>query len=51
MLEFSADEIARLKQRVVDLGGQILDPYYDEFNSISCLDVEGNEFEITDFHD
>jgi predicted enzyme related to lactoylglutathione lyase len=51
VFEFRTDEIDRLKQKAIDLGGKVLDVAYDEFNSVSCVDVEGNEFEITDFHD
>jgi predicted enzyme related to lactoylglutathione lyase len=51
VFEFPADQIAHFRQRVIELGGKVLDASYDEFNSISCVDVEGNEFEITDFHD
>ncbi len=51
VFEFNSTELVILKGKVINLGGKILDVDYDEYNSVSCVDIEGNEFEITSFHD
>lgn len=51
VFEFNTSEIDSLKKKVIKLGGKIIDEVYDDFNSVVCVDIEGNEFEITNFHD
>jgi hypothetical protein len=43
--------VGKLKHRVVTLGGQLVEDIQDQFNHAVCLDIHGNEFELTDFHD
>jgi len=50
VFECKNEEVSNLKQKVTDLGGKVLMVDYDGFNSALCIDPEGNEFEITTFH-
>jgi nitrile hydratase subunit alpha len=40
-----------LQLKAINLGGKICDEDYDEFNPLSCTDIDGSEFEFTDYHD
>jgi predicted enzyme related to lactoylglutathione lyase len=51
VFEFSATEIKNLKRKVVAFGGKIIGEDYEGIPSAFCSDIEGNEFEITSFHD
>ena len=51
VFEFPAPVITELAKKVTELGGQVLNESNEGHRWISCIDIEGNEFEISDFHD
>jgi predicted enzyme related to lactoylglutathione lyase len=51
VFEFPQQQVNLLKVEVIKSGGKIILEDYDGFTSAVCEDVEGNEFEITCFHD
>lgn len=51
VFEFNESQVMELKKKVVECGGKILLEDYDGAISAVCCDIEGNEFEITTFHD
>ncbi len=52
VFEFSARrQVLELKKKVIELGGNILLEDHDGHTSAVCQDPQGNEFEITNFHD
>jgi predicted enzyme related to lactoylglutathione lyase len=51
VFEFLEPQIQTLKDKVVALGGKIISKDYEGIPSAYCSDIEGNEFEITSYHD
>lgn len=44
-------EIAGLRDRVLALGGAVIEEYNEDFISLVCRDPDGNEFEISNHDD